>query len=318
MDKISRLIKLKEQLKTQQSDAEKLIKEIEQKRRENYNDIAQSYKEFFDKKVNKEFVLYDKFPSVEALELYLMRGKFPLYDFGGLKVKELAEIIKHIYQFKTGKEYSILTIGVSELDVEPVYGDKVYLMKPHLYFMIGNQKTLSPYSEFNGQYVNHDSLHTDIYLNAKGKNLINIELAHDYPVDNVQLLDIECLVDEGYNKKGALNYYNFTSNTYENFNVSAYKNIFGYNIRGKISHSKFSGIKDVFDFDINYMDTYIAKILVSIIIYKRNNQISELTEEDYNHIFDVLFGEKVNMTASIEQDFPKSLVYVPHTKIVHK
>ena len=57
---------------------------------------------------------------------------------------------------------------------EPVYGDKVYLMKPHLYFMIGNQKTLSPYSEFNGQYVNHDSLHTDIYLNAKGKNLINI------------------------------------------------------------------------------------------------------------------------------------------------
>ena len=131
-------------------------------------------------------------------------------------------------------------------------------------------------------------------------------------------MDIECLTDETYDKKGSINYYNFTSNTYENFNVSAYKNIFGYNIRGKISHSKFSGIKDVFDFDINYMDTYIAKILVSIIIYKRNNQILELTEEHYNHIFDVLFGEKVNMTASIEQDFPKSLVYVPHTKIIHK
>lgn len=62
-------------------------------------DIAQAYQDFYDKKTNKEFVLYDRYPSIEVLKIYLRESsqQFPLYDFGILNVKELAEIIKHVY-----------------------------------------------------------------------------------------------------------------------------------------------------------------------------------------------------------------------------
>lgn len=68
-------------------------------------EIAKAYHDFFEQKRNKEFVYYQKFPSVEALDIYAHRSSefFPLYNHGRLNVAELAEVIRHLYQFHTGR-----------------------------------------------------------------------------------------------------------------------------------------------------------------------------------------------------------------------
>ncbi len=68
------------------------------------------------------------------------------------------------------------------------------------------------------------------------------------------------------------------------------------------------------DFDIHPLDTYIANVLISIVIYKRNNDIQELSSDDYNHIFSVLFGEKVNIVEEAQKDIPRKLIYVLNQK----
>lgn len=105
MDKITVLTREIEYLKNQIEEAEKSIKKRKQKCDSKYNEVAKAYEDFYIRKSNKEFVLYNDFPSLDALEIYLCRisKKFPLHEYGKLNVKELAEIIKNLYQFKTGK-----------------------------------------------------------------------------------------------------------------------------------------------------------------------------------------------------------------------
>lgn len=314
MDKITRLTKEIELYKQELQQAEARISELKKMKESNGRAIVEAYKEFYDSKTSQEFVLYDRFPSVNALELYACgHRQFPLYYDGSLSVKELAEIIKHIYQFKTGKEYKILTIGVTETDAAPVYGGQSFSVKPHLYFMVGNEKSLSPFEQYNNQFVNEDRLHSHIYLYAKGKDLINIELEREWP--GKPILDIQCFTGEQFDRPGMINYCDLEDQRYVGFNVSPYKNVFSYYLRSKLNSSKQKGIKDVFDFNIHHMDTYVAKILISIIIYKRNNSIKELCEDDYNHIFGILFGEKVDILGDVEKDFTKNLIYVPNKKV---
>lgn len=315
MDKINALTREIEYLKKQKVEAKKLIENLKHQCDLKYGEIAKAYEDFYTRKLNKEFVLYNDFPSLDALETYLFRisNKFPLHEYGSLNIKELAEIIKHLYQFRTGKEYSIFTIGAVELDGEPVYGGQVYSSKPHLYYMIGNDKTLEPYSEYNGKFVNSNKLYLNIYLHARGRNIINIEADRDYR----NFAGIECLTGHIFDKPGLLNYYNECYNQYMTFETSDQKQIFSNNIRSSLNFSggyKIKGIKDVIDFNIHPFDSYIAKVLISIIIYKRNNNIQKLSNEDYNHIFDVLFREKVDIVENSKVDIPKRLVYVPNEK----
>lgn len=191
MDKITVLTKEINYWEMEKEEAKRLIKKLEQQCDLNYDEIAKAYQDFYTRKTNKEFVLYNDFPSLEALNTYLCRisKKFPLHDYGTLNVKELAEIIKYLYQFKTGKEYQILTMGVAELHGEIVYGGQAFSSKPHLYIMIGNDKTLEPYREYNGNFVNSRKFYLDISLHAKGYNIINIEADKDCH----NSIGIECL-----------------------------------------------------------------------------------------------------------------------------
>lgn len=259
-------------------------------------------------------MLYNYFPSLAALESYLYRtsDNFPLHEYGTLNIKELAEIIKYLYQFKTGKEYQIFTMGAIELDGESVYGGQVFSSKPHLYLMIGNDKTLEPYREYNGKFVNSNKAYLNIYF-AKGQNIINIKADRDYH----NSMGIECLTGHIFDKPGLLNYYNECDQQYSTFEASERKQIFSSNLRSSLNYSggyKMKGIKDVMNFNIHPFDTYIAKALISIIIYKKNNNIQELSSEDYNHIFDVLFGEKVDIVGDSKVDIPKRLIYIPNEK----
>lgn len=315
MDKITSLFKEINHLKKEQKEAEYLIEKSKNLCNFKYNEIAKSYQDYYDKKTNKEFILYEDFPSLDALDIYIHRisHKFPLYDYGDLNIKELAEIIKYLYQFKTGNNYSIFTIGTVELDAQTVYGGQAFSSKPHLFFIIGNDKTLEPYREYNKKFVNSDKLHTDIYLRARGQNIISIEADRDYH----NSMGIECLTGHVFDKPGLLNYYNECYQQYMTFETSEKKQIFSDDLRSNLNFSggyKMKGIKDVMDFNIHPFDTYIAKVLISIIIYKRNNNIEELSNEDYNHIFDVLFKEKVDIINDSKVDIPKKLVYIPNEK----
>lgn len=315
MDKITALTKEIEYWELKKEEAKKLIEKSEEQCNLKYGEIAQAYQDFYIRKTNKEFVLYNDFPSLDALKTYLCRlsGKFPLHEYGTLNIKELAEIIKYLYQFKTGKEYQIFTMGAVELDGEPVYGGQVFSSKPHLYLMIGNNKTLEPYSEYNGKFVNSNKLYLNIYLDARGQSIINIEIDEDYK----NSMGIECLTGHIFDKPGLLNYYNECYYQYMTFDASEKKQIFSSNIRSSLNYSggyKIKGIKDVLDFNIHPFDTYIAKVLISIIIYKKNNNIQELSNDDYNHIFDVLFREKVNIIEDSKKDIPRQLIYVPNEK----
>ena len=309
MDEIYKLMKEKKALEQQRKNLELLIEENNLQYSSTIEDIAQAYQDFYDKKTNKEFVLYDRYPSIEVLKIYLRKSsqRFPLYDFGILNVKELAEIIKHVYQFKTGKEFEILTIGATEKHGTPVYGGQTFSLRPHLFFMVGNGESLSLFKEYNGMYVSSDKLYANIYLQAYGRNIINIEVDRDYR----NPLGIECLTGSLFDEKGNINYSDDQGNLYDTFDGSINKQIFSKNIVSNLNSSKIKGIKDVLDFKIYPFDTYIAKILISIVIYKRNNQIQQLTKEDYNHIFDVLFGEKANIVEDVEKDIPRQLIYVP-------
>ena len=313
MDKISRLSREIRQLEKSKKKLEELLKRSEKQQEVDRKEIAKAYEDFYNNKTNTEFVLYDRYPSIEALKLYLqyISDRFPLYDFGKLNVKELAEIVKHIYQFKTGKEFDIVTVGSVECHGTPVYGGQAFSMKPHLHFIVGNDKTLEPFREYQGLFVNSDELYTTIDLRAKGKDLVNIEVNQDYRTP----LGIECLTGSLWDEKGTINYSGDCGSYYETFDASLYKQIFSSYIRSNLGfYSKQKGIKDVMSFPLHPYDGDIAKILISIVIYKRNNQIENLTEEDYNHIFDVLYKEKVDIIGASERDIPRTLTYVPNKK----
>ncbi len=76
--------------------------------------------------------------------------------------------------------------------------------------MIGNNETLAPYREYNGKFINSNSVYANIYLKASGQNIINIDAAGKYP----NLLGIECLTGQMSDESGLLNYYDECNDRY--------------------------------------------------------------------------------------------------------
>lgn len=301
MNKINNLFKKIEYLQWQKEMAKKLIEKTDRQYDLTCDEIAKTYQDFYTNKENKEFILYEDFPSLNALKIYLSKlsDKFPLYEYGNFKVKELAEIIKYLYQFKTDKEYNILTIGAIELH-----------SIPHLYFIVGNNKTLAPFQEYNGKFINSGDMFGEIELHDKSQNIISIDTEYD---DVYNTIGIECLTGKITDKPGFLNHFNEYHQKDMAAGFSDNKQIFSNNIRSNLENTdnKMKGIKDVMDFNIHPFDSYIAKVLISIVIYKNNNNIQKLSNNDYNHIFDVLFGENIDIIEETKKDIPRQLVYVP-------
>lgn len=314
MDKIKTLQKEIQSLEEKRKEANHFLKKVNTLQNDIYGYIADAYENFYNRKRNKEFVLYERFPNMDALQIYVSRrGSFPLQQDGELNVKELAEIVKHLYQFRADQEFEILTVGATELKGMPVYGGQTFSNVAHLYFLVGNAFTLAPFKEFNGKYINSDKVNTKIDLYAKGKNLLCIEADKN----SKNTLGIECLTHRFWDKEGLINYYNEGYSEYMTLPLSSEKQVFSSYLSSHLNYAggyNIKGIKDVFDFTIHPFDSYIAKVLISIIIYKRNNGIVELTNEDYHHIFDVLFGEKVEIKEEAERDIPKQLLYVQSEK----
>ena len=233
-------------LKKKNSDLDRQIWQIEHK-------IIKEYLNFFNNKQNKEFVLYEQYPEIKALEIcgnnnYL----FPLYNYGKLNVQELAEVIKHIYQFKTKEEFQILTMGATNQHCCDSQGQ--------LYFLIGNSKTLHNFYGYQGEY--HSSNLFDLLMKSAHNNKPNyIMIETDYTDLNLNnSLDIECLdvnapefkdmvIITGGNK---ICYYKSSSGYYGCFTASKYKQIFS----KYPDTSKRPDIRSIFNFGIHQNDLF--------------------------------------------------------------
>ena len=149
MDKISRakreLFFLKKEIQEEMQKYEENIAFLNNCVGKTEQEMAQYYQDFFTKKRNKEFVLYGRYPGIDALELYVNKisSEFPLYHKGNFNIKELAILIKHFYQFKRNKDYDVLTFGVNKNHGMSLYDGQSFSLQPHLYFVVGNEKTLN-------------------------------------------------------------------------------------------------------------------------------------------------------------------------------
>lgn len=326
MNNFLKLKEEREKLVQEKREAEEQARLIQQQLEDKINSkeiaMAQYYEDFFMKRSHQDFRLYTRFPSTEALQMYMQKknNKFPLLREGILNAKELAEIIKQIYSYQRQQEYQIYTIGVTEKDTTKEHGFVFEKLVPHLYYLIGNQKTLEAFSEYNGHYMNNERKHDhngksfSIWYDlnyAREKDLISLPLKKT--LESVLSSKIECFTGSPEDRKEVINYYDYCEKKYRHCMFSKDIQIFKDDLRNFAFTRGFYGynIKDLFSFYIHRNDSFIARILLSICIYKYNNGIAELTSEDYKHIFETLYGEEVDIIQEAEKDIPRSLKYVP-------
>lgn len=277
-----------------------------------YNSIVREYEEFYLSKTNPEFILYKKYPDPKLLEKYMcQKGVFFLSEYGEFNILKLAELIKYLYQFKTDEEYKIYTIGTLE-DKTVLDGDYIYHESiPHLHFVIGNKKINKELEEYNGLFINSKKAFYHLLLEFKGKNIISID-ADSFKGKSI---NIECLTGVN-NNETKINYFSPCDNLYMSTDFDLEKQIFSANILSKLKYAKneyhINGMHNIFDFDIHLTNTFIANVLLSICIYKKNNDKQDLTNEDYNYIFNNLYNSNIDIESDISKDIPTSLTYVPH------
>jgi hypothetical protein len=305
---------LKEQnqtLKNQIIEARKQIERWNNEIESNNNKMANLYKDCFDNKKSKQLVMYNRFPSFELLKLYTSRinDEHPMNEYGNFDITELAEIIKLLYQYQRKEDFHILTVGKVDEHGVPVYQGQVFNLVPQLFFIIGNERSIEKYIEYDGKFINENNYFDFEYFKQK----MNITaLSANRLSFNDKKLNIECLCDSYKDINNKINYFDYLERCYDSCSFSSRINI--YNSYLKTILYNYKGIKDVLGFNLNINDSFIAKILISISIYKRNNNIKELSKDDYYYIFNTIFGKNIDIYNEIEKDIPKSLKYVPNSK----
>lgn len=265
------------------------------------------YTRYFMDKVSKKMILYDKFPSIDDILDYYFEKSFladhPLGEYGKFDIKELLEVIKYLYSFYNGEEYNILTFGYLEKSIYHVQEGDFDELKPRLCFLVGNDKTLSDYREYQNLFL---GLEKSFDFSRKKESLVVLN-----PIEGTvsDTLGIYCK-EEGQNiNNSGLWYYDYLSDEYMRVKYLNIYSLFCQNFYQRINN--YSGIEDTLSIRVHSVDQFIAKALISIIIYKKNLGKVNLTNEDYKYIFYQLFQDNsVNIKKSIERDIPKNLKYV--------
>lgn len=283
-------------------ELEEVRKELVEKEKKYSN----FYFDFFKSKKRKEFVLYEKYPTYN--EIYAYHNRFPNHPvahYGYFNIKELAEVIKLLYSFKKQEEYKVLTFGNAKV-VHTGPEDVDRQIDPCIYFLIGNDKSLSSYQEFNQTFSYKENYD---FENKKIYNLIGLECSKS-TYRGCNELGIVTEFPHIYNGDG-INYYdslNDCSVCLKMFDtIGIFKLLNEYKLK-----NNYQGIKDTLSFPIHIKDSFIAKALISMVIYKKNIGKNELSNEDYRYIFRELFNEDVDVALEIEKDIPKVLKYVPN------
>jgi hypothetical protein len=311
MDQSKILRTRNEILKNQIDEAKEQIERCNNEIEYNKKRMASLYQDYFDNKKSKDLVIYNRFPSFELLELYISRisDKHPMNEYGTFNITELAEIIKLLYQYERQEEFNILTVGRNYENGTTVYQDQVFNLIPQLFFVIGNKRTLEPYQKYNGKFIN-ENISFEFEFSKQKMNIIALSASR--LSFNGKILNIECLCDTILDVNNRINYFDYIGNSYDSCSFSSNINIYDPYLKGHFY--RYKGLKDVLGFVLNINDTFIARILISISIYKKNNNIKELSKDDYEYIFNTIFGKSIDIYNEIEKDIPKTLEYVPNSK----
>lgn len=266
------------------------------------------YVNFFLSKNSKKMILYDKFPDLDTIIKYysdtFWNNIHPLEEFGKFEIKELLEVIKLLYSIKRQENYKILTTGFLTPKFSKLLDGSLFELVPNIYFLVGNDKTLDDCFGYQNLFL--EEVKDFQFAKKYTANFIAISPKQATIRDT---LDISCQCpnsDCGY--YGGIQYYDELVNNYNTTKYLSIINIFDDNFYNKIS--RYSGIQDTLSFTIYPDDEFIAKVLLSIVIYKKNHHKQKLSNDDYRYIFYELFKENVNVEKEITKDFPKVLKYV--------
>lgn len=275
-------------------------------------DKQNGYEAFFEKQTSKSFVLCDHFPTCAELQNYYFEHSFladhPIQDYGNFSIKELAEIIKVLYSLQRQREYQVLTFGYLEKGQICLKEGVFDQLKSHLCLFIGNEKTLDRYRKYQNSFL-------EVIPSFDLKELTNPDLVVLSALEGTirHTLDIRCSAQNGNCFDLGIEYYNYLKGCYEVAkyldNISIFDRYFYQKIRN------YRGIQDTLSFFVHQNDKFIAEVLISMAIFKKNLGKRELSNEDYRYIFKQMFSEAtVNIDKEVRREIPKVLKYIPRDR----
>lgn len=293
---------------------EAAVREIIRLRRQ----ISSAYPMFIDKCCQEQpykFKYINKFPTTEEIRSYYQYGHIattddiPLYEYGWFDIKELAAIIKQLYSLKRQREYRILTFGnLDIIQTESKTKELAALMN----FLIGDDKALSEFGDFTNYFYNDCSKidwnywGLDRYSELpKGIKLVQ-EGRH-----RATGLGITFKNESFDSQSELINYYDPLSAKFiEDIGFADKYNIFNKNfeivIRG-LEEKVERNVGAIMTFPLGIPDNFIAKALMSIVIYKKKVGKPSLSNDDYREIFWELFHEDVDIGLTVDREIPKTL-----------
>lgn len=267
------------------------------------------YKKYFDSFNKRDLEYVDKFPDLEILKAYYS-GPYsnnvthPIWEYGYFNIEELAEIIRMLYSLHRQKEYEVLTMGYLHLESCLDFGVGNFYMQPYLHFLIGKPEQLSFYRDYQNCFIESDFMPVE-----RGKKVNQIVLSPS--VSSEHTLGIQCDCPRFVRNANGINYCDFSSEKEVQCSVQYSDQINIFDPKVYQAFHNYEGMNDTLSFSIHEDDTFLARYLISIAIYKKNRRVHNLTNDDYRYIFQKIFLEySVNIAKGVEKNIPKALKYI--------
>lgn len=273
--------------------------------------LVSYYPNFIKKSISSfpnEFQSIENFPTTEVIRSYLQYGNpnicddILLYEYGWFDIKELAAIIKVLYSLKKQQEYKLITLA----NLEDVYYGTEDVDKrtiPYVNFLIGPNKRMKYLEKYNGTYLDISYINNSFLDDFNKERHLNL----------VRIKQKGMFVNSSLERRCVSNYFKFYDEDKMNSGLSfsskynIFDKYFGDVIR-RLNSEYRRNIGGLFSFSIDFQDNFIAKVLMSIVIYKKKVNKQNLDNEDYKYIFYELFRENIDLDSIIEREIPKSLV----------
>ena len=298
-----------EEIRKNEERKSQLENELREVKTNLYN-IGREYSKFFSKNENyagkTEFKYYEALPSIEQFKTYMKYSaetnrygdsKHPLQnlEYTYFNFEELAVLLKIIYEIKTGKEYGIVTTGNM---VEWLF--EAY---PELYYIVGEKNKLGQYEEHNGVF--YEKKYKLNFLTVQKGLIVIPHMATARVFDNFY----KHIPNKEKRFSRSMKYFEYESTKQE---ATAYflrqKDIFK-NVQYRLD--EINSHRDLFIMKIAQNDNFISQIIYSIMIYKMNNGIRVLTDNDYREIIYSLYHENIeSITSLAKSEIAQELEYV--------
>ena len=278
--------------------------------------LSGTYQKFLDSQIQNKpniFVQIKKFPTAQEIRSSYEYGNvgmnnIPLYEYGWFDIKELVAIIKVLYSLKRDREYNILTFA----NLKKIYnGPELYdkTIESEMNFIIGDDRKISFLEDFNGKYFPSDVFDEELFKDFYNPNVFRKTRLSQISSSKEKGLGITLDDDKEF-----MEYYDYLYNGDKFRKIVGFPrfyNIFDKGVRNvikKLEREPNIGVAGLLSFPLGIQDNFIAKTLLSIVIYKKKLNKMYLDNEDYKYIFYELFKESnIDINDVIDKEIPKKL-----------